>query len=78
MSWQHIRDETPTARKTHQCFLCGQNIDHGTRHVRRTGTQDKEFQAFRMHAECDAFTRKHWDAGDWESFSPGELDRPTT
>ena len=76
MSWQHLRDETPAARKPHRCFLCGAEIRVGERHVKRAGISDGGLDTFRMHAACEAET-KDWDETDWECFSEGDMERPT-
>ena len=62
--WRHISDETPTARKPHECFLCGLPIAKGERHVKRTGAWDRERITFRMHARCDEIAAD-WDEDDW-------------
>jgi hypothetical protein len=64
MSWRHISDETPTARKPHECFLCGLPIAKGERHVKRRGSNDGVPITFRMHARCNEVAAA-WDEDDW-------------
>lgn len=65
MSWTHLRDSRPKARKEYRCDLCGLRIRKGARHVRRDGVFDREFVSSRMHAVCESHTRD-WDLDDWE------------
>lgn len=74
MSWKHIRDATPVARREHQCYLCEQPIPAGEQHVRRVGRNDGGFDSFRMHAYCDVLSRD-WDEYQWESPDSAEFRR---
>jgi hypothetical protein len=65
LSWYHIEDTTPRARKPHLCLLCGETILEGERHVARRGIDRDGPLTMRMHTECEALT-KNWDAFDWE------------
>lgn len=65
MTWQHLRDTTPIARKEHRCLLCALPIAVGEKHVMRAGVSDGEFSQFRMHVACEAVTQD-WDEMDWE------------
>lgn len=74
MSWTHLRDTEPIARKQHLCYLCELTIEKGTRHVCRTGINEDGRVDYRMHPRCEAITREDdWKAGDWECFDPGEF-----
>ncbi len=66
MSYQHIRDEHPTARKEHSCDLCGLAISVRTSHVKRTGSYDGRMDVFRMHIACEMVTR-NWGVNEWEN-----------
>ena len=65
MSWEHLRDAKPVARKQHRCMLCERPIAVGAQHVIRCGISHGEFSSFRMHAACEEATRD-WDEMDWE------------
>lgn len=73
MSADHLGDERPKARRDHVCFCCGQTIPKGEVYVVRTNAMDREVYRTRMHAECEAATRK-W-IHEWEDFEPGSLER---
>ncbi len=75
MGWEHLSDTTPRARKTYRCFLCGEAIEIGEVHVRRSGVMDNDLISTRMHTECEAATTD-WDETDWECTSEGDMDRP--
>lgn len=75
MTWTHIRDTQRTARKSHQCFLCATTIGGGERYVERFGVSYGRQLTMRMHVDCDESTHQ-WDAMDWETFSPGDMQRP--
>ena len=76
MKYQHIRDTTRTARKPHRCYLCLGEIGKGERYVERFGYSHGKADTVRMHADCEAETRG-WDLTDWETFSMGDLERPS-
>ena len=71
MSWNHIRDEKPKARKDHTCYLCELRIPKGTVHVCRTGSFDGELVTQRMHKQCE-FATQDWD-DEWENTDPVEF-----
>lgn len=75
MSWTHLRDGRPKARKSHRCFLCGEAIEVGETYVRRSGISDDRPYSFAMHPECEA-EAKRWDEMDWECFCEGDMPRP--
>lgn len=67
MSWYHLEDRTPKARKVYQCLLCELPIAVGEKHVERCGISERMHYNFRMHAACEKFTADHlWDTVDWE------------
>jgi hypothetical protein len=74
MSWTHIEDTTPTARKPYKCYLCGLPIAKGEKHVKRYGIIEGEGRvSTRMHIACEALTR-HWEDVDWEvAHDPAEF-----
>ena len=72
MSWTHLEDTWPNARKRYRCYLCGKPIEIGQTYLRRKGTDCGMFVTARMHEECEKQTHD-WDATDWETFMPGEL-----
>lgn len=55
--------------------MCGTPIDAGDQYVERFGVADGQQLTMRMHADCEAATQA-WDAMDWETFSPGDMQRP--
>ena len=75
MSWMHLRDTQPKARKRHHCLLCGQRIEPGTVHVARSGIQEREGpDTFRMHMICERMISLWlWDDGDWECHDAGSF-----
>jgi len=66
MSWIHLSDTLPKARKQYRCELCGVEIPKGMEHVARRGIGDDGPITFRMHKPCEVVTRD-WDESDWES-----------
>lgn len=72
MGWQHLGDTTPIARKPHRCYLCGRQIEAGTRYVRRAGVTSDGFFASAMHEGCEAKTGG-WGEEEWESHDPAEF-----
>jgi len=65
MSWTHIEDTTPKARKEHRCILCELPIEKGVVHVARFGVDDDGKVKVRMHIECEKAT-EGWSYEDWE------------
>lgn len=74
MSWTHLNDSTPVARKPHQCYLCEHEIPVGEKHLCRTGIDGEVRRpvTFRMHLGCHELT-KGWDEDDWECFDPSDF-----
>ena len=75
MSWTYISESKPTAKKQYNCFLCGESIFKGEKHLSRTGADNGKIYSFRTHFECNDETLG-WNRMDWESFSEGEMKRP--
>ena len=72
MSWTHIEDTRPKARKPHECYLCGGVIAIGELHVRRYGVNEGRREATRMHESCEKVTRE-WDEEDWLFFDRADF-----
>lgn len=43
---------TPTARKAHTCFACGDKIDIGEKYLRNTGCYEGDFYSSAEHSTC--------------------------
>jgi hypothetical protein len=69
VSYTHLGDETPRARKPHRCYLCGLMIEAGEVHVKRSGVSEDGFDTIRMHTACEAKTDE-WREDDWECHDP--------
>lgn len=72
MSWTHLSDERPKARKAHVCYLCGRPIAVGEQHIRRVGVNEDGLFASRMHITCEALTAG-WDEDSWEYHDSAEF-----
>lgn len=64
-----------TARKQHECSMCGLTIDPGTRYIRQVNVDDTDMYTMRYHDECYAYACATWDQGDWEAIWPEEEHR---
>lgn len=67
MSWQIIiPTHTVTARKDHQCDLCGYRIARGERYETWSGKNGPggTFDTMRVHSLCLTFTAD-WDNDEW-------------
>lgn len=74
MSWLHLGDTQPKARKRHICDLCELPIEPGTVHVARRGIGDDGPVTSRMHLPCEQMTRdERWDDADWECHDRSEF-----
>ena len=71
MSWQHLEDTTPKARRKYRCLLCGLPITKGQKHIKRVGV-DGEMYQMRMHIECEKLT-EDWDEDNWLNFDEAEF-----
>jgi hypothetical protein len=71
MSYAHLGDTMPKARKDHVCDLCELPILKGTIHMARRYVSDgvdddcPGHQTFRMHLDCEVASRA-FDRYDWE------------
>lgn len=72
MSWTHLKDMKPVARKRYQCLLCEGFIEPGEKHVARTGIGEAGPETFRMHSLCESLTHD-WDDWEWECQSPADF-----
>jgi hypothetical protein len=75
MSWTHLEDTKPKARKNYWCDICAEKINVGEAHVARRGIGDVGPMTSRMHIECEEMTKK-WDLMEWEGHFPGDVRRP--
>jgi hypothetical protein len=74
MSWTHLSDTTPKARKQYRCDICNEIIEVGEDHVARRGAGEGRIVTMRMHLDCEEFS-KAWDQMDWECHCPGDCTR---
>ena len=72
MSWTHIENTEPKARKRHWCDLCEHWIEKVEIHVKRYGMGEDGRCSFRMHIECEKLTRG-WDQDLWETRDSSEF-----
>lgn len=72
MSWTHLSDTQPKARKRHWCCLCEHAIDIGTVHVARRGIGDDGPLTMRMHTACESVAHD-WSQLDWECHDASEF-----
>ncbi len=64
----------PKAQKDYRCEWCGQAIPKGDIHYQFAGRWECEWQAWRMHMECQ---ESGWAEGDIsDGFTPFENERP--
>jgi len=74
MSWLHLGDTQPKARKRHICYMCWRPIEPGTAHVARGRIVDDGPVTSRMHLRCEQITSdERWDDGDWECHDSSEF-----
>ena len=77
MSWTHLQEGRPVARKQYYCCLCGLPIPSGIQYAKRVGVMDGEMVAMRMHLQCEQASSKltveEWetfpDAGDFQKYN---------
>lgn len=72
MSWSHLNDTRPKARKPHNCFLCGMSIPAGETYVRRSGITSDGLLCFAMHVPCESKTRS-WGQDEWDCHDPDDF-----
>lgn len=73
MSWRHLRDVTPKARKDKVCYLCRFNIKKGEIHTVRTGMDNQFIASNSMHTKCCSIADKSFDDWQWENHDPFEF-----
>lgn len=71
MSWRHLRDSRPIARKPHWCELCGGRIEPGTQYRVRVGADGGDFYHGRMHERCAVVADENYGYDDWEMHDVG-------
>lgn len=76
MSWTHVEDTTPKARKDYRCLICDEIIPIGEKHTKRMGFTEDGPDSFRMHLECDEMASS-WSSDEWECHGPGDVPRPS-
>ena len=69
MTWIHLSDTFPIARKRYLCCLCERFITIGEKHTARRGIDDEGPATVRMHTDFELAT-KHWSPMEWETFDP--------
>ena len=70
MSSQHVSDKAITARKAHECRLCGERIERGEPcHVYNGVESGVGFYSIHFHPECWRASRD-FDSLDWECAPP--------
>ena len=72
MSWTHIEDSCPRARKDYVCELCGLVIPRGEAHRKRYGITEDGRMSFRMHEKCVELTAE-WGQDEWDCHDFGEF-----
>jgi hypothetical protein len=55
VSWTHLRDTFPKARKRYRCVGCWELIEVGEKHLFRTGVMDGAMVSVRWHPECEEY-----------------------
>lgn len=72
MTWQHLSDTRPKARKRHQCFICRTAIWRGTIYRRSAFTFDGSAYVIKEHVECSRVAAKWCDSFDYPDGYQGE------
>ena len=57
---------TPKGRKDYKCFLCGEEIPKGEKHVRETGKYEGYFFDRRSHSACNRAVGSFLEAERWQ------------
>lgn len=73
MSWTHLSDTRPKARKRYRCVGCWEAIEPGEQHLYRTGVLDGQMVCARWHPECEAYA--FMDGDDVYDGVPGQFTR---
>jgi len=74
VSWIHLSDSNPKARKNYRCRVCYETIQVGETHVARRGIGDDGPDTCRMHSECCDYMDAENDQDIWE-LAPGFISR---
>lgn len=75
MSYEEIQSKHVKGRKDHSCEWCNETITKGETHLYRAYRFEGDFNAGRMHLECEkAMDRSPYDLVS-EGFYPGECSR---
>ena len=62
-----IRQDVRTARKDHECELCGWFIRKGSRYVAQVQSDEGTIYTFKMHEICNKKSDEHFEEyNDWE------------
>lgn len=69
MSWTHLSDKEPKARKRYRCQGCWEFIEIGEKHLHRTGVMDGTMVSARWHPECEEYAFS--DGNDEYESPPG-------
>lgn len=77
MSYTHLEDTQPKARKRYVCELCRDPIEQGTVHIARRGIGEEGPETCRMHIDCEKLTHD-WEEEDWMYRDTTEFKRLLT
>lgn len=72
---QVIDNRQVTARKTHHCFLCRQDILPKEKYNHQAVASEGSVDTLKTHLYCDAVLNEHWDS--WyhtEGYGPDHFD----
>jgi len=75
MSYTLLGETTRTAKKSHKCIWCGQQIATGEKYIHEKSVYDHQMQNHKWHPECKDAANEYFAAGE-EEFTPYEHDRP--
>ena len=64
---------TPKAQKSYKCFLCGETILKGERHVKEKGLWEGAFFERRSHDTCYLAISYHMENSDFDDFTECEV-----
>ena len=72
MSYTHLLDERPKARKRHRCFICACTIWPGTVYRKSSFVFDGSAYTIKEHVECARVAAKYCDSFDYPDGYQGE------
>lgn len=49
-----------SAKKEHECYLCGQKIEKGEQYRILTGVFDGDFYNLKLHGQCHCMVEAYW------------------